>query len=186
MSPVYTKRVAPGCDTVFEMRPEGPQYHKQLRPFRARMFGLFLPGATRFALAPGYHIPRRWRLWSNFCATHSVLIVKGRRAWRLPLAFIFRAVGACGPTLCKPIQYSSLRGDALRACPWLSYSAPFTLVVQLLCKPIQYSSLLAKSGFFGGPSNTPCANFNCAIMRISRRSNCEVMAIARSKSHNAK
>ena len=48
------------------------------------------PGATRFALAPGYHIPRRWR----FMAFTPV-----PRRWRsvaspFALAAIFRAVGA--------------------------------------------------------------------------------------------
>jgi hypothetical protein len=34
----------------------------QLRPFRAGIvLKICYPGATRFALAPGYHIPRRWR-----------------------------------------------------------------------------------------------------------------------------
>jgi hypothetical protein len=28
--------------------------------------GLSLPGATRFALAPGFHIPRLWRSISSF------------------------------------------------------------------------------------------------------------------------
>jgi hypothetical protein len=32
-----------------------------LRPFRARTSFEFIPGATRFALAPGYHIARLWR-----------------------------------------------------------------------------------------------------------------------------
>jgi len=38
------------------------------------MFGLFfLPGATRFALATGCHIPRRWRFDSCICT-----FVRGR------------------------------------------------------------------------------------------------------------
>jgi len=33
-----------------------------ISPFQGlRAFLLWLPGATRFALAPGYHISRRWR-----------------------------------------------------------------------------------------------------------------------------
>jgi len=28
---------------------------------------VWFPGATRFALAPGYHIPRRWRTDSCIC-----------------------------------------------------------------------------------------------------------------------
>jgi hypothetical protein len=48
-------------------------------------------------------------------------MIQGRRATRLPLAIILCAVGAVvdRPTLA--------RGDALRACPWLSYCAPLAL-----------------------------------------------------------
>ena len=44
--------------------------------------------SLRSALAPGYHIPRRWRCacpWLSYSAP---------LALRLPLAIIFRAVGA--------------------------------------------------------------------------------------------
>jgi len=41
---------------------KGRNIHRLLRPFRAGpRLGCRLPGATRFALAPGFHIPRRWR-----------------------------------------------------------------------------------------------------------------------------
>ena len=40
---------------------KGRNKFRQLRPFRAGIFFCFLPGATRFALAPGFHISRRWR-----------------------------------------------------------------------------------------------------------------------------
>ena len=39
---------------------KGRNKFRQLRPFRAGIFFCFLPGATRFALAPGFHISRRW------------------------------------------------------------------------------------------------------------------------------
>src|SRR5215213_6170789 len=36
------------------------------RPYRPDGAHFLLPGATRFALAPGFHIPRRWRSVSDF------------------------------------------------------------------------------------------------------------------------
>jgi len=38
------------------------QYHA---PFRARPVFICVPGATRFALAPGFHISRLWRCISR-------------------------------------------------------------------------------------------------------------------------
>src|ERR1043166_1504513 len=76
-----------------------------LRPFRADALLILLPGATRFALAPGYHIPRLWRFYA------------------CPLAITFGAFGAF--TLAPWLSYSAPL--ALRAC-WLSYSAPLALL----------------------------------------------------------
>ena len=43
-------------------RPEGPKYVQHYYAlFRAGAFDCCIPGATRFALAPGFHIPRLWR-----------------------------------------------------------------------------------------------------------------------------
>src|SRR6185295_16132381 len=47
---------------LFKQHLKGRNIHRLLRPFRAGpRLGCRLPGATRFALAPGFHIPRRWR-----------------------------------------------------------------------------------------------------------------------------
>jgi len=73
----------PWLTTALRSRPERPKYSHAISPFQGSHCVLdCLPGATRFALAPGYHIPRRWRCEFIF------------RASRLPLAIIFRAVGA--------------------------------------------------------------------------------------------
>ena len=56
------KRVAPGCDTQEQMRPERPKYDRYYARFRA---------------------PEPFDS-----------VIQGRRASRLPLAVIFRAVGA--------------------------------------------------------------------------------------------
>src|SRR6185295_10862529 len=57
------KHVAPGCDPRARVRPERPKYLS--RPFRAtQAFFSFTQGrraSLRFALAPGFHISRRWR-----------------------------------------------------------------------------------------------------------------------------
>src|SRR6185369_8882316 len=59
------------------MRPEGPQYRRQLRPFRAQIF--------------------------------EFVLYQGRRASRLPLAIIFRAVGALVRVLASklPVSFAS-------------------------------------------------------------------------------
>ena len=80
------KRSASPLDQLHKMR-RSPERAKYRPPYFA-LSGLdalfiLLPGATRFALAPGFHISRRWR--------------------------------------------SGLRRASLRACPWLSYSAPLAL-----------------------------------------------------------
>jgi hypothetical protein len=41
-------------------RPERPKYRGNYAPSGLEISYCF-PGATRFALAPGFHIPRRWR-----------------------------------------------------------------------------------------------------------------------------
>ena len=46
---------------------KGRNTYRQLRPFRAGCVICLIPGATRFALAPGFHIPRRWRSHSSIC-----------------------------------------------------------------------------------------------------------------------
>jgi hypothetical protein len=60
-----------------------------------------VPGATRFALAPGFHISRLWR-WLSYFAP-------------LALAFIFRAFGA--------------GFHISRLWRWLSYFAPLALAI---------------------------------------------------------
>jgi hypothetical protein len=41
---------------------KGRNISHRITPFQGwRCFLILLPGATRFALAPGFHIPRRWR-----------------------------------------------------------------------------------------------------------------------------
>ena len=42
-------------------RPERPKYAGNYVLSGLERFNCLLPGATRFALAPGSHIPRRWR-----------------------------------------------------------------------------------------------------------------------------
>jgi len=58
-------------------RPERPKYDKVLRPFR--LHGLFIcyPGATRFALAPGYCISRRWRSGPLLCKADATSVFPG-------------------------------------------------------------------------------------------------------------
>src|ERR1041385_9573515 len=47
------------------LRPEGPNYRVPYYAlFRADALLILLPGATRFALAFGYHIPRLWRFYA--------------------------------------------------------------------------------------------------------------------------
>src|SRR5215212_343832 len=58
------ERVAPGKYTNERFRPERPKY--RIRPFRAGSEFDSLPGATRFALAPGFYISRRWRAVLRF------------------------------------------------------------------------------------------------------------------------
>src|ERR1051326_5943548 len=59
------------------LRPEGPNYRvPYYAVFRADALLILLPGATRFALAPSYHIPRLWRFYA------------------CPLAITFGAFGA--------------------------------------------------------------------------------------------
>src|ERR1051325_6138188 len=101
------------------------------RPFRARLIFLpIAPGATRYALAPGYHIPRRWRcgrqhhaaplaLWSTAprravgAVVGSTTLSRATLLRRLPLAHVLpahlrpRANGA---------QYDS-QGQARSASP---------------------------------------------------------------------
>jgi len=55
------KRVAPGYQDTRDRGLKGRNTYQLFRPFRARIRWLSLPGATRSALAPGCHIPRRWR-----------------------------------------------------------------------------------------------------------------------------
>src|SRR6185503_6165772 len=44
------------------LRPERPKYARVITPFQGwSKDGCRLPGATRFALVPGFHISRRWR-----------------------------------------------------------------------------------------------------------------------------
>jgi hypothetical protein len=43
--------------------PEKGVITSVFRPFRPWYCVLVVPGATRFALAPGFHIPRRWRFY---------------------------------------------------------------------------------------------------------------------------
>src|SRR6202008_3028917 len=49
------------CGNCKLRRPERPKYDRYYA--LSGLHGLFIcyPGATRFALAPGYHISRRWR-----------------------------------------------------------------------------------------------------------------------------
>jgi hypothetical protein len=42
-------------------RPEGPKYLRRITPFQGWVHFDCVPGATRFALAPGFHISRLWR-----------------------------------------------------------------------------------------------------------------------------
>src|ERR1051326_322488 len=99
-----------------------------------------LPGATRLtlfgacpwlsysapsALDPGLHIPRLRRLplafiFRAFGACPLAFIFRAFGA--CPLAFIFRAFGAC------PLVFIF---RAFGACPWLSYSAPSALALGL-------------------------------------------------------
>ncbi|HSE18800.1 MAG TPA: hypothetical protein VLB46_17210 [Pyrinomonadaceae bacterium] len=78
------ERVAPGYAKTTRSRPEGPKYTEAITPFQGwNVCLVFLPGATRFALAPGFHIPRRWRChiprrWRSgpiFCAEPSKLVI---------------------------------------------------------------------------------------------------------------
>src|ERR1051326_7320494 len=89
------------------------------RLFRADAPLILLPGATRFALAPGYHIPRLWRFyacpWLSYSAPLALL--------RLPLGYhiprLWRFALAPG--------YHIPRLWRFYACPWLSHSAPSAL-----------------------------------------------------------
>ena len=55
------------------LRPEGPEYRVPYYAlFRADALLILLPGATRFALAPGYHIPRLWRFYACPWLSHWV------------------------------------------------------------------------------------------------------------------
>jgi hypothetical protein len=44
-----------------QIRPEGPKYHWYYALSALDQIVCLLPGTTRFALAPGFRIPRRWR-----------------------------------------------------------------------------------------------------------------------------
>jgi hypothetical protein len=46
----------------YGIRPEGPEYYAHLG-LAGTLF--HVPGATRLALAPGFHIPRLWRCISH-------------------------------------------------------------------------------------------------------------------------
>ena len=51
-----------------------------ITPFQGcRGFLFCYPGATRFALAPGYHISRRWRSGPTFCAKPGPHLCESRR-----------------------------------------------------------------------------------------------------------
>src|ERR1043166_7818031 len=53
------ERVAPGCVKPKATRPERPKYPHRYYALSGLIRALLsYPGATRFALAPGYHIPR--------------------------------------------------------------------------------------------------------------------------------
>jgi len=59
------ERVAPGCDNRVEIRPERPKY---VAPSGLQVFNSVTQGRRaplRFALAPGFHISRRWRCILN-------------------------------------------------------------------------------------------------------------------------
>src|SRR5215212_8817057 len=55
------ERVAPGKYTNERFRPERPKYARYYAPSGQDLNFDSLPGATRFALAPGFYISRRWR-----------------------------------------------------------------------------------------------------------------------------
>jgi hypothetical protein len=62
------ERVAPGKNTIKRASPEkGVIFAYVFRPFRPERHILNKPGATRFALAPGFYIPRRRRSTCHFC-----------------------------------------------------------------------------------------------------------------------
>ena len=56
---------------------KGRNIHRLLRPFRAETLDCRLPGATRFALAPGFYMSRRWRE-----ATRQATLLYMSRRWR--------------------------------------------------------------------------------------------------------
>src|ERR1700741_1865764 len=55
------------CDTCKLRRPERPKYDTYYALSGLHGLLIFYPGATRFALASGYHIARRWRSDSCIC-----------------------------------------------------------------------------------------------------------------------
>src|SRR5215212_919083 len=62
------ERVAPGKYTNERFRPERPKYALYYALSGLDLNFDSLPGATRFALAPGFHISRRWRCVATFGA----------------------------------------------------------------------------------------------------------------------
>jgi hypothetical protein len=58
--------VAPGNQQQYETRPEGPKYGRNYALSGLGYIWLFVPGATRFALARGCHIAAPLALYCNF------------------------------------------------------------------------------------------------------------------------
>jgi hypothetical protein len=81
-------------------RPEGPKYFLRITPFSGLdRFGCLYQGRRaplRFALAPGFHIPRLWRcdVFRAFDAATCSAPLTLRRVPRLWRCDIFRALGA--------------------------------------------------------------------------------------------
>src|SRR5215216_6942896 len=62
------ERVAPGKYTNERFRPERPKYARYYALSGLDLNFDSLPGATRFALAPGFYISRPWRCVATFGA----------------------------------------------------------------------------------------------------------------------